>query len=179
MRHFHCDSRQVSALPSVVSRGLWLALLVLPVACRDDAPTIRPSVELTADLRAQLELSPLTLSEGMGTEVTVRVLPGGDAQPVASFTAQVRYDDTQWLYIDHADAATAMVVVNPGTPGLIRVAGVHGDGFRDGGLVALRFRNIGEGTPRDPVLTFTELHATDNADLARVTIGAPVTIGRR
>jgi hypothetical protein len=179
MRRFRFSSRLVSGAPSVALRGLWLSLLMFSVACRDDTPTIRPPVEPTVDLRAQLELAPLALSQGMGTEVTIRVLPSNDAKPVASFTAQVRYDDTRWQFIDHADPGAAALVVNAGTPGLIRVAGMQGDGFVDGALTSLRFRTLADGPPKEPVLTFTELHATDNANLARVTIGSPVAFGGR
>lgn len=158
--------------------GLLLPMIVL-AACRDDTPTIRPPVELSADLRAQLEIAPLELSEGRGTEVTIRVLPGGGVEPVASFTAQVRYDVSQWEFMDNDDGGNAMLAVNPSTPGLIRLAGTHISGFTDGTLARLRFKAKGEGTATDPVLTFTELHATDGEDLRRVTIGVPLLVAGR
>ena len=157
-----------------------LALLSASVvACREDAPTERPSVDVAPkEVVARLVFSNMEPRPGEQFVVLVQLASGVDVRDVGSFTGALTYDSTAARFVaEHPLSDDATRVMNP-LPGETRVAGISLDGFRNGRLVALRFEARAMNATSAMHMEFDQLHAVDREDLRRVTTSADRKVDR-
>jgi hypothetical protein len=151
---------------AVLRRALSLTVSVVAIASCTE-PNRKPVASATASpvLEARLDLSDST--PRAQSEIDVRVqLRGEQSGKVASFTARLPYDTTALRFVGEAtisDGATR--IANP-QPGLLRIAGIAPQGFKDGLLYVVRFSVVRPEALSSLRLLVDEMHSTGRADVS-------------
>lgn len=164
-------SRDTQSHPGTSRAFVALALLLASLVGCAAVPkphTAAAGCASGADAASSVSLAPdSTTSDSLAFDVCVSAAGAGR---VGSFHLELAYDSTL-LRGAHVTPATGFVVSNPGTPGLIRIAGADAHGFAPGSIARVALaRTAGDaGAVSVRVL---ELNDTTGASLLR---GARVT----
>ena len=146
---------------------LRATLTVLPIlviaACTEPKREVISPAE-PASLKAQLIIS--DSSARASSEVVVSVLMRGtSASTIGSYTARVAYDTTALKYVSDASPEDAATRVSNADGGVVRIAGIAAEGFKDGALYVARFTVLKPQFSGSLRVTFDELHTRTQADV--------------
>jgi hypothetical protein len=149
-----------------VRRALSLTLSVFAIAaCTEPSRKSVASAALSPVLEARLDLSDSAPRAQSEINVTVQ-LRGEQSANVASFTARLPYDSVGLRYVGEVTANDgATRIVNP-QPGLLRIAGIAPQGFKDGQLYVVRFSVVRPQSLSSLRLLMDELHTAARVDLS-------------
>ncbi len=148
-----------------------LVVLCAVAACTEPNRNAMAGAELTPVLEARLDLSDSSARPESEVSVTLQ-LRGTQSTQVGSFTARVAYDSTGLKFAGEttlSDAATR--VANP-QPGLLRVAGIAPQGFKDGKLYVVRFVVVHPAALKSLHVFVDEIHSAAGTDVSAALAGS-------